>query len=229
VRHRAELVLKRRGSSSAASLRLEKELREVVVKPLPKKLHVSAFKVREPHPAPTAAAIALDKAHVEQVQQATMKLVEICNQGVFIAGRAAMGLRGGSRQAHPVLPAQAVQLAAATLSVHAAPLIEDAMSGVHTVVAPRRIVRQDAKLSGQFLVDDGVKWRVLVVEWSDEVKLVVAWYYNVQEAAVAGYDHSTMKVRFDKRILDSPEILFADIEHIRLWASQALFSGSSAP
>ena len=54
------------------------------------KLHVSAFKVREAHPAPSSAAIALDKAHVQQVQQATMELMEICSKGVFVAGRAAL-------------------------------------------------------------------------------------------------------------------------------------------
>ena len=63
---------------------------------------MSAFKVRQPHPAPTSAAIASDKAHLQQVQEATMKLFEICNQGVFVAGRAAMGLRGGSRRARPI-------------------------------------------------------------------------------------------------------------------------------
>ena len=111
-------------SSLVASLRLEKELREVVVKPLPMKLHVSAFNVRERHPAPTSAAIALDKAHMEKVQEATMKLFEIFNQGVFVAGRAAMGLRGGSRRARTI-PALAEAAA-----------VGDADNAVDVLVAP---------------------------------------------------------------------------------------------
>ena len=73
-------------SSLAASLRLEKELRAVVVKPLPMKLHVSAFNVRQRHPAPPDAAIALDKEHVLKVEEAMMKLFEICNQWVLLLG-----------------------------------------------------------------------------------------------------------------------------------------------
>ncbi len=221
-------------SSPAASLRLETELRTVVVKPLPKKLHVSAFKVREAHPAPSSAAIALDKAHVEQVQQATMKLLDICNQGVFIAGRAAMGLRGGSRRARcvsatPLSNASAASPAAEVAIVAASPIAADVVSEVAQSHPPRRIGRDDAKLFGKFLVDEGMQWRVLNVAWLAKAKSVVAWYYNVQEAVLAGFDFSTMKDRFDKDILDSPEILHADINDIRTWASQALFSGASGP
>ena len=239
-------------SSLAASLRLEKELRAVVVKPLPMKLHVSAFNVRARHPAPTSAAIAFDQAHVHQVHEAWMKLIDICNQGVFVAGRAAMGLRGGSRRAHP-LPSLAEDVAAADdagdeSDILAVPVADIVLSGIQPpagdavdvlgapvagiamceVQPPRRIASNDSKLTGKFVVHDDTQWRVLKVEWQVKAKSVVAWYYSVQDAALEGYDFSTMKVRFESNNLDSPAIVYADIDTIRAWAKNANFSGASS-
>ena len=210
-------------SSLVGVSRLEKELRAVVIKPLPRKLHVSAFKVREAHPAPTSAAIALDKAHMQQVQQATMNLFEVCNGGVFVAGRAAMGIRGGSRRARPI-PA-AADAAGDAADVRVAPVVEMVVSEVAHGQPPRRIASTDAKLVGKFLVNDDMQWRVVNVEWLAKAKSVVAWYYSVQEAAHAGHDFSTMKARFEADLLESPLIIHADINDIRAWAKQANFSG----
>ena len=219
-------------SSLVASLRLEKELREVVVKPLPMTLHVSAFNVRQRHPAPTDAAIALDQAHLQKVNEATMKLFEICSQGVFVAGRAAMGLRGGSRKARPIeAPAEAPAEAAAASDpgdvsdVVAAPVADMAVCEVQP---PRRIASNDSKLTGKFLVHDDTQWRVLKVEWHAKAKSVVAWYYSVQDAALAGYDFSTMKVRFESNNIDLPTIAYADVNGIHAWAKNANFSGASS-
>jgi hypothetical protein len=217
-------------SSLVAVSRLEKELRVVVVKPLPRKLHVSAFKVREPHPAPTSAAIALDKAHLQEVLQATMALFEICSEGVFVAGRAAMGLRGGSRRARPiptVSEAAAAEAAGDAADVLAAPVVEMVSEVAHGL-PPRRIASIDAKLVGKFIVNDDAQWRVVNVEWLAKAKSVVAWYYSVEEAAHAGHDHTTMKDRFEKSLLDSPVIIYADINDIRTWAKNANFSGASS-
>ena len=221
-------------SSLAAVSRLEQELRAVVVKPLPMKFHVSAFKVREAHPAPSSAAIALDKAHVQQVQQATMELMEICSKGVFVAGRAAMGLRGGSRRARPI-PAvsEAVAAVPAVPAVPAGDAADESAAPVAEMEVahgqpPRRIASSDAKLIGKFVVNDDMQWRVLNVQWLVKAKSVVAWYYSVQEAARAGHDFSTMKARFESSLLDSPLIIYADINDIRMWAKKANFSGASS-
>jgi hypothetical protein len=224
---RAELPQIGSDSSLVGVSRLEKELRAVVIKPLPRKLHVSAFKVREAHPAPTSAAIALDKAHVQQVLQATMVLFEMCNEGVFVAGRAAMGLRGGSRRARPI-PAVSEVSAAGDAADVAAPVVEMVVSEVAHGQPPRRIASIDAKLVGKFLVNDDMHWRVVNVEWLAKAKSVVAWYYSVQEAALAGHDHTTMKGRLENGLLDSPEITYADINDIRTWAKKANFSGASS-
>lgn len=90
---------------------------------------------------------------------------------------------------------------------------------------PRRIASIDSKLIGKFVVNDDMQWRVLNVSWLAEEKLVVAWYYSVQEAAHAGHDFSTMKARFEADLLESPLIIHADINDIRAWAKQANFSG----
>jgi hypothetical protein len=96
------------------------------------------------------------------------------------------------------------------------------------VQPPRRIASADSKLTGKFVVHDDTQWRVLKVEWLARAKSVVAWYYSVQDAVLAGYDFSTMTVRFESDNFDSPAIVYADINDIRAWAKNANFSGASS-
>ena len=53
-------------------------------------------------------------------------------------------------------------------------------------VAPRRpTAAQAAELNGATFEDDGIKWKVLKVEWPEEYGSILVYYYDVSAVAAA--------------------------------------------
>jgi len=75
-------------------------------------------------------------------------------------------------------------------------------------VKPRRTKANERALIGELFEEDGTDWKVLDVEWSDEVKQVVVYYYDVDLANAEGILESDLM----ESLLESSG--HADIEHI---------------
>ena len=53
-------------------------------------------------------------------------------------------------------------------------------------VAPRQpTAAQAAELNGATFEDDGIKWKVLKVEWSEEYESILVYYYDVSAVGAA--------------------------------------------
>jgi hypothetical protein len=59
------------------------------------------------------------------------------------------------------------------------------MDGPRKVNA-RRPKKREADLVGEMFEEDGTDWKVLDVEWNDEVEEVVVYYYDVDAANAEG-------------------------------------------
>ena len=145
--------------------RLVEELKAVVVLPLPPLPPPPLpYPVRPAHPAPTAEATALDMQHMCRISDAITQLMHLTSEGSFKAARSKVPRRSARAPAAPSVP-RARSANAATLALVGAEFEESLIS-----------------------------WKVVGVDWSEELDEVVVWYYDVAMAADLELDEDEMNL-----------------------------------
>ena len=180
------------GSSDAEIARLEEAVREMIAQPLPRKLDPPSPDFRPTPLAPTKEAEVAHKAHLKELLKAYHDFMELTKHGIF--------------RLPPVGGAQLAEDAQGTLSSSSS----HATASRLRKKAPRKVTCEERKLVGQVFQDDGIDWKVLDVEWSDEVDppQVMVFYYDVDAAMAEGTLESDLLEALDE---DGDE---GNMEHI---------------
>jgi hypothetical protein len=145
--------------------RLAEGLKAIVVLPLPRLPPPPLpYPVRPAHPAPTAEATVLDMHHMGRVSDAITQLMHLTSEGSFKAARSKVPRRSARAPAAPSVP-RARSANAASLALVGAEFEESLIS-----------------------------WKVVGVDWSEELDEVVVWYYDVAMAADLELDEDEMNL-----------------------------------
>ena len=169
--------------------RLRTALKPVVEKPLPPKPGApSPFPERPHHSAPTDEATQLQEDYMREYNQAWKEVMEITQSGSFIAPK--RKARGGGLGAP-----------------------RKRRRGRAT---KERSARDDEiALVGEEFEEDGVQWKVLAVDWSDDDASMVVWYYDVQGANLSEEEMDKMRVEGTAGNVDALE--FSSVSEVKEW------------
>jgi hypothetical protein len=102
--------------------------------------------------------VALDIEHIHKIAHAIIELLKLTTEGVFLARRST----------------------APRARAAGAPRVAAARRFKTPTAAQQQLVREDFE-------DEGVSWKVLHVEWSEQLEEMVVWYYDVDMAAEAEF------------------------------------------
>ena len=81
-----------------------------------------------------------------------------------------------------------------------------------------RSVRDDeAALVGSEFEEDGVQWKVLAVDWSDDDAAMVVWYYDIKVADME--EEEMKKMRIADRAGEVSALEFSSVPEVKKWNS----------
>ena len=70
-------------------------------------------------------------------------------------------------------------------------------------------------IPGEEFEDDGVRWKVLAVDWSDDDKSMVVCYYDVESAVLT--EDETEKKRLDGKAEDIDVLEYSSVAEVKAW------------
>ena len=158
---------------------------------VPGKLNEPApYPERAAHPAPSSEAEGIERAHAAKFQSAWKEMMELTKEGIFTAPKrkGGNGGVGGSRKRKPRKAAQKQERS----------LKEDEIALVRTE-----------------FVEDGTKWKVLAVDWSDDDHDMVVWYYDIEAANMEEEEMEEMRITDRAGEVDALE--FSSVPEVKKW------------
>jgi hypothetical protein len=219
--------------------RLLKELGPEVKKPLPCKHSPGLHSTRPSHPAMSEHAANLHRVHLEKIRSETLEFMSLLNQGVFSAETK----NAARKRARAMIPAAAVALPSPVLVPLAGACETDGVESesegetlVNTLASPillplgppRRIHRDDARLGGLSFIRTDAEYRVFEVDWHQGAGALVAWYYDVDEAASKkkskldfNNEYSKKNSHKDGKDFEVEGAFYAPVSEIREWINKS--------
>ena len=177
--------------------RLLEELVPVVEGRLPRKpSEPSPYPERADHAAETDEAAQLKEDYMKEFQQTWKDVMEMTKSGTFTAPKSRSG--GGG---------------------------VGAPRKKRMAVARRERSRRDdeAALVGSEFEEDGVQWKVLAVDWSDDDAAMVVWYYDLAAAGnMTEEEMESKRIAGEAGQVDALE--FSSVSEVKAWIK--LSSGS---
>ena len=168
--------------------RLHIALRPIVEMPLPAKpREPSPFPVRTDHAAPTDEAQLLQQDYMREFNRAWKEVIEMTESGSFVAPkRIGRGGIGAPRKKRKA------------------------------TVRKERAARDDeVALVGEEFEDDGVEWKVLAVDWSDDDAAMVVWYYDVEAANMTEEEMENKRMAGEAQAVDALE--HSSVAEVKAW------------
>ena len=100
------------------------------------------------------------------------------------------------------------------------------MDGPRKVNA-RRPKKREADLVGELFEEDGTDWKVLDVEWNDEVEEVVVYYYDVDAANAEGILESDLMESLEESSDHSniEHIEYSSVREVTKWLRESKGAG----
>ena len=91
----------------------------------------------------------------------------------------------------------------------------------------RRPKKREADLVGELFEEDGTDWKVLDVEWNDEVEEVVVYYYDVDAANAEGILESDLMESLEESSDHSniEHIEYSSVREVTKWLRESKGAG----
>ena len=161
----------------------------MVEKRLPRKPpEPSPYPERADHAAETGEAAQLKEDYMKEFQQAWKDVMEMTKSGTFTAPKRRSG--GGGVGA-PRKKRKAVKR------------------------RERSVRDNEAALVGSEFEEDGVQWKVLAVDWSDDDAAMVVWYYDIEAADME--EDEMEKMRIADRAGEVSALEFSSVPEVKKW------------